>query len=183
MDPAVHGPVQLGDVGLTDRLARHLCTDIYILCHGAGQSLEVRPASQTVSYIKCNGFKSWAEVMTTCKITGMPRTLRIKMRYPYNLFEILPTNGQLVIAQSDHWIFGQSTVQSLNCGTQHCLTIGLFRAQRDSIRRQTLHSKRTAFDITKYQTFLTKYDIVCPLKRTFVNSRETAYHILQYPLF
>ena len=52
------------------------------------------------------------------------------------------------------------------------------KAQRDSIRRQTLHYKGTAYDITKYQTFLTKYGIVCPFKRTFVNSRGTAYHIL-----
>ena len=57
------------------------------------------------------------------------------------------------------------------------------RAQRDSIRGQTLHYKGTAYDITKYETFLTRYGIVCPFKRTFVNSRGTAYHILQYPLF
>ena len=52
------------------------------------------------------------------------------------------------------------------------------RAQRDSIRSQTIHSKGTAYDITKYQTFLTKYGIVCPFKRILVNSRGTAYHIL-----
>ena len=52
------------------------------------------------------------------------------------------------------------------------------KVQRDSIRSQTLHSKGTAYDITKYQTFLTKYGIVCHFKRTFVNSRGTAYHIL-----
>ena len=52
------------------------------------------------------------------------------------------------------------------------------RAQRDSIRSQTFHSKGTAYDITKYPTFLTKYEIVCPFKRKFVNSRGTAYHIL-----
>ena len=51
------------------------------------------------------------------------------------------------------------------------------RAQRDSIRSQTIHSKGTAYDIAKYQTFL-KYGIVCPFKRKFVNSRRTAYHIL-----
>ena len=65
----------------------------------------------------------------------------------------------------------------------HCImqlnrTLACFRAQRDSIRSQTLHSKGTAYDITKYQTFLTKYGKVCPFKRTFVNSRGTAYHIL-----
>ena len=52
------------------------------------------------------------------------------------------------------------------------------KAQRDSIRSQTIHSKGTAYDITNYQTFLTKYEIECPFKRTFVNSRGTAYHIL-----
>ena len=57
-------------------------------------------------------------------------------------------------------------------------TLAHTRAQRDSIRSQTILSKGTADDITKYQTFLTKYEIVCPFKRTFVNSRGTAYHIL-----
>ena len=52
------------------------------------------------------------------------------------------------------------------------------RAQRDSIRSQTFHSKGAAYDITKYQTFLTKYKILCPFLRTFVNSRGTAFHIL-----
>ena len=56
--------------------------------------------------------------------------------------------------------------------------VPLGKAQRDSIRNQTFHSKGTAYDITKYQTFLTKYGIVCLFKRTFVNSRGTAYHIL-----
>ena len=32
----------------------------------------------------------------------------------------------------------------------------LLRAQREYIRSQTIHSKGTAYDITKYQTFLTK---------------------------
>ena len=41
---------------------------------------------------------------------------------------------------------------------------GQYRAQRDSIRSQTFHSKGTAYDITKYQTFLTKCGIVCPFK-------------------
>ena len=36
------------------------------------------------------------------------------------------------------------------------------RAQRDSIRSQTFPSIGTAYDITKYETFLTKYGIVCP---------------------
>ena len=75
--PDVHGPVRLGEAGLTDQLARHLCTGIYSLRRGAGRSLEVRPASQKVSYTKCDGFKSWAEVMITCKITGMSRTVCI----------------------------------------------------------------------------------------------------------
>ena len=52
------------------------------------------------------------------------------------------------------------------------------RAQRDSIRSQTIHTKGKAYVTTKYQTFLTKYGIVCPFERTFVNSRGTAYHIL-----
>ena len=56
------------------------------------------------------------------------------------------------------------------------------RAQRDSISSQTLHSKGTAYGITIYKTFLTKYGIVWPFRRTFVNSRWTAYHILQYPI-
>ena len=54
----------------------------------------------------------------------------------------------------------------------------LARAQRDSIRSQTFHSKGTAYDITKYETFFTKHGIVYPFKRTLVNSRGTAYHIL-----
>ena len=37
-----------------------------------------------------------------------------------------------------------------------CYFAMLFRAQRDSIRGQTLHSKGIAYDITKYQTFFTK---------------------------
>ena len=48
------------------------------------------------------------------------------------------------------------------------------RAQRDSIRSQIFHSKGTAHYITKYETFPTKYGIVCPSKRTFVNSRGRA---------
>ena len=52
------------------------------------------------------------------------------------------------------------------------------RAQRSSISSQTILSKGTAYDITKYQTSLTKYEIVCPFKRTLVNSRGTAYHIM-----
>ena len=52
------------------------------------------------------------------------------------------------------------------------------RAMKDSLRSQTIYSKGTAYDITKYKTFLTKYGIVCPFKGTFVNSRGTAYHIL-----
>ena len=52
------------------------------------------------------------------------------------------------------------------------------RAQRDSIRSQTFHSKGTAYDNNKYETFPTKYGIVCPFKRTFGNSRWTAYHVL-----
>ena len=46
----------------------------------------------------------------------------------------------------------------------------LIRAQRDSIRSQTLHSKGTSYDITKYQTFLTKYGIVCPFKRNMLTA-------------
>ena len=42
------------------------------------------------------------------------------------------------------------------------ITLKVNRAQRDSIRSQTTHSKGTAYDITKYQTFLTKYGMVCP---------------------
>ena len=53
--------------------------------------------------------------------------------------------------------------------TQCTLFIDTLRAQRDSIRSQTIHSKGTAYDITKYQTILTKYGIVCPFKRTFAN--------------
>ena len=45
------------------------------------------------------------------------------------------------------------------------------KAQSDSIRSQTIHYKGTSYDITKYQTFLTKYEIVCPLKGHFFNSR------------
>ena len=52
------------------------------------------------------------------------------------------------------------------------------RAQRDNIRSRTTHSKGTEYDITKYQTFITKYGMVCPFKRTFVNIRGTAYNIL-----
>ena len=52
------------------------------------------------------------------------------------------------------------------------------RVQRDSIRSQTLHSKGTAYGITKYQIFLVKYGILCSFKRTFVKSRGTAYRIL-----
>ena len=33
------------------------------------------------------------------------------------------------------------------------------RAQRDSIRSQPIHAKGTAYGVTKYQTFLTKYGI------------------------
>ena len=51
-------------------------------------------------------------------------------------------------------------------------------AQRESIRSQTIHFTRTAYDITKYKTFFTKYEIVCPFERTFVHSRGTAYRIL-----
>ena len=54
----------------------------------------------------------------------------------------------------------------------------IVRAQRESIRSQTIHSKGTAYDIIKYKTFLTKYGLLCPFERTFVNSRGTAYHIL-----
>ena len=54
----------------------------------------------------------------------------------------------------------------------------LYRAKRESIRSQTIHIKGTAYDITKYQTFLTKYGIVSPFKRTSVNIRRTAYNIL-----
>ena len=52
------------------------------------------------------------------------------------------------------------------------------RAQRDNIRSQTIHSKGTAYAITKYQTFINKYGIVCPFQRAFGNRRRTAYHIL-----
>ena len=40
------------------------------------------------------------------------------------------------------------------------LTNILPRAQRESITSQTIYSKGTACDITKYQTFLTKYGLV-----------------------
>ena len=50
--------------------------------------------------------------------------------------------------------------------------------ERPSIRSKTIHSKGTAYDISKYKTFLTKYGLVCHFKRTFVNSKGTAYHIL-----
>ena len=52
------------------------------------------------------------------------------------------------------------------------------RAQRDGIRSQTIHSKETPYDITQTKHFFTKYGAVCPFKRTFGNSRGTAYHIL-----
>ena len=51
-------------------------------------------------------------------------------------------------------------------------------AQRPSIGSQKIHYKGTAFNITKYQTFLTKYGLVCHFKMTFVNSKGTGYHIL-----
>ena len=56
-----------------------------------------------------------------------------------------------------------------------CLTN---RAQRNSIRSQTINSKVKENDITKYQTFLTKFKIVCIFERIFVNSRGRAYHTL-----
>ena len=52
------------------------------------------------------------------------------------------------------------------------------RAKRDSLRSQTFSSKGTVYDITKYQTFLTKYGTVFSFKKAFDNSKGTAYHIL-----
>ena len=62
-------------------------------------------------------------------------------------------------------------------------TVVFGRSQKISLRSQTVHSKWTAYDTTKYQTFLTKDGKVCPFERTFVISRGKAYHILLYPLF
>ena len=53
-------------------------------------------------------------------------------------------------------------------------TVVFGRSQKISIRSQTVHSKWTAYDTTKYQTFLTKDGKVCPFERTFVTSRGKA---------
>ena len=58
----------------------------------------------------------------------------------------------------------QSCMWARICACMYSQTcMGAHRPQRDSIRSQTLHSKGTAYDITKYQTFLAKYGILCPL--------------------
>ena len=64
-------------------------------------------------------------------------------------------------------------------GSSKCVTkITHNRAQRESIRSQTIHSKGTAYYINKYQTFPAKYGTICHFKRIFVNSREKAYNIV-----
>ena len=64
----------------------------------------------------------------------------------------------------------------LNCHV--CENKGRHRAQRDSVRSQTIHFKGTAYYITKYQIFLTKYGLACNFKKKFVNIKDTAYQIL-----
>ena len=56
---------------------------------------------------------------------------------------------------------------SQRLGDTELTKAGSTRAQTDSIGSQIIHSKGTAYDITKYQAFLTKYEIVCPFKGKF----------------
>ena len=103
----------------------------------------------------------------------------------FDMIVIPEGNQDTLQVRQVRWTFASSWFETW---TELLIRISVYaepwgRAQRDSIRSQTFHSKWTAYDITKYETFHTKYGIVCSFKRTFVNSRGTAYHILLYPLF
>ena len=106
----------------------------------------------------------------------------LKTYFFFKFFPLLASRLIWVISQNVFSLFVPSGWDRI-CLDWRFLSRTKSRAQRDSIRSQTLHSKGTACDITKFETLLSKYGIVCHFKITFVNSRGTAYHILQYTLF